>query len=43
LKKLVELQEADGLPVTPRAMGTVQLVVSDLVTNACKYASAGAC
>jgi anti-sigma regulatory factor (Ser/Thr protein kinase) len=35
---LAELMEASGLPVTARAMGMVQLVVSELVTNARKHA-----
>ncbi|MGW3852975.1 ATP-binding protein [Streptomyces fagopyri] len=32
------LQAVSGLPVSQRAMGAVQLVVSELVTNAHKYA-----
>ncbi|MFD9122016.1 ATP-binding protein [Streptomyces bottropensis] len=35
---LVRLQSVLDLPVSARAMGTVQLVVSELLTNACKYA-----
>jgi hypothetical protein len=35
---LVSLQTVHGLPVSDRAMGMVQLVVSELVTNARKYA-----
>lgn len=35
---LVRLQSDLNLPVSTRAMGTVQLVVSELLTNACKYA-----
>ncbi|MFE9406379.1 ATP-binding protein [Streptomyces sp. NPDC006530] len=35
---LTSLQAVYGLPVWKRAMGTVQLVVSELVTNARKYA-----
>ncbi|WP_328493452.1 ATP-binding protein [Streptomyces sp. NBC_00414] len=35
---LTSLQSVHGLPVSARAMGTVQLVVSELVTNARKYA-----
>ncbi|MFJ8470049.1 ATP-binding protein [Streptomyces swartbergensis] len=35
---LVSVQAAHGLPVSARAMGMVQLVVSELVTNARKYA-----
>ncbi|MEV6548553.1 ATP-binding protein [Streptomyces sp. NPDC051597] len=35
---LVEVQTVHGLPVSKRAMGMVQLVVSELVTNARKYA-----
>ncbi|MEV5607343.1 ATP-binding protein [Streptomyces sp. NPDC052225] len=35
---LVSLQAEYGLPVSPQAMGVVQLVVSELVTNASKYA-----
>ncbi|MES4886724.1 ATP-binding protein [Streptomyces sp. NPDC096012] len=35
---LVNLRAVHGLPVSGRAMGTVQLVVSELVTNARKYA-----
>ncbi|MGJ5751573.1 anti-sigma regulatory factor (Ser/Thr protein kinase) [Streptomyces puniciscabiei] len=35
---LTGVQAEHGLPVSDRAMGTVQLVVSELITNACKYA-----
>ena len=35
---LTDVQAVHGLPVSDRAMGTVQLVVSELVTNARKYA-----
>lgn len=35
---LVSVQTVHGLPVSKRAMGMVQLVVSELVTNARKYA-----
>ncbi len=35
---LTSLQAVYGLPVSSRAMGMVQLVVSELVTNAGKYA-----
>ncbi|MER7496363.1 ATP-binding protein [Streptomyces pharetrae] len=35
---LASVQAEHGLPVSGRAMGMVQLVVSELVTNACKYA-----
>ncbi|SDJ35834.1 ATP-binding protein [Streptomyces indicus] len=35
---LMDVQAVHGLPVSSRAMGTVQLVVSELVTNARKYA-----
>ncbi|MBD0418445.1 ATP-binding protein [Streptomyces sp. TRM S81-3] len=35
---LARLREAHGLPVSDRAMDVVQLVVSELLTNACKYA-----
>ena len=35
---LVRLKSVLNLPVSARAMGTVQLVVSELLTNACKYA-----
>ncbi|MEV5795723.1 ATP-binding protein [Streptomyces sp. NPDC052192] len=35
---LESLQAVHGLPVSGRAMGMVQLVVSELVTNARKYA-----
>ncbi|MGA5503946.1 ATP-binding protein [Streptomyces umbrinus] len=35
---LQSLQAVHGLPVSKRAMGIVQLVVSELVTNARKYA-----
>lgn len=35
---LARLQSVHGLPVSERAMDVVQLVVSELLTNACKYA-----
>ncbi|MFC9269113.1 ATP-binding protein [Streptomyces zhihengii] len=35
---LAEVQAVHGLPVSERVMGMVQLVVSELVTNARKYA-----
>nr|WP_307037785.1 ATP-binding protein [Streptomyces canus] len=35
---LMSVQAVHGLPVSARAMGIVQLVVSELVTNARKYA-----
>ncbi|GGM18252.1 ATP-binding protein [Streptomyces fumigatiscleroticus] len=35
---LARLQAVYGLPVSDRVMDVVQLVVSELVTNACKYA-----
>ncbi|MET7642497.1 ATP-binding protein [Streptomyces sp. NPDC005426] len=35
---LTEAQAVHGIPVSDRAMGMVQLVVSELVTNAHKYA-----
>ncbi|MFI0813597.1 ATP-binding protein [Streptomyces echinatus] len=35
---LTDIQAVHGLPVSARAMGMVQLVVSELVTNARKYA-----
>ncbi|MEU6071802.1 ATP-binding protein [Streptomyces sp. NPDC047082] len=35
---LADVQAVRGLPVSGRAMGMVQLVVSELVTNARKYA-----
>ncbi|MGA5407474.1 ATP-binding protein [Streptomyces lavendulocolor] len=35
---LTRIQAVHGLPVSERAMGMVQLVVSELVTNVCKYA-----
>jgi anti-sigma regulatory factor (Ser/Thr protein kinase) len=35
---LTTVQAVHGLPVSVRAMGVVQLVVSELVTNARKYA-----
>lgn len=35
---LTDVQAVHGLPVSGRAMGMVQLVVSELVTNAYKYA-----
>ncbi|GAA2920659.1 ATP-binding protein [Streptomyces enissocaesilis] len=39
---LADVQAVHGLPVSGRAMGMVQLVVSELVTNARKY-SPGLC
>jgi anti-sigma regulatory factor (Ser/Thr protein kinase) len=39
---LTEVQAVHGLPVSDRVMGMVQLVVSELVTNTCKFA-AGSC
>jgi anti-sigma regulatory factor (Ser/Thr protein kinase) len=39
---LTRLQCVHGLPVSARAMDIVQLVVSELLTNACKY-SCGPC
>ncbi|CAL9340278.1 ATP-binding protein [Streptomyces sp. enrichment culture] len=36
---LTDVQAVHGLPVSARAMGMVQLVVSELVTNARKYAA----
>ncbi|MFF1449692.1 ATP-binding protein [Streptomyces sp. NPDC058274] len=36
---LTRLQSVHGLPVSARVMDVVQLVVSELLTNACKYAS----
>ncbi|WP_346772007.1 ATP-binding protein [Streptomyces sp. JH34] len=33
-----ELQAVHGIPVSDRAMGSIQLVVSELVTNTRKYA-----
>jgi anti-sigma regulatory factor (Ser/Thr protein kinase) len=33
-----EVQSERGIPVSDRAMDLVQLVVSELLTNACKYA-----
>ncbi|MFG2639272.1 ATP-binding protein [Streptomyces sp. NPDC048362] len=35
---LTEVQAVHGIPVSDRVMGMVQLVVSELVTNAHKYA-----
>ncbi|MET9800476.1 ATP-binding protein [Streptomyces sp. NPDC006368] len=35
---LTDVQAVHGLPVSARAMDMVQLVVSELVTNVCKYA-----
>ncbi|WP_181794016.1 ATP-binding protein [Streptomyces sp. WELS2] len=35
---LTDVQAAHGLPVSERALGMTQLVVSELVTNAVKYA-----
>lgn len=35
---LARIQADHGLPVSNRAMGIVQLVVSELMTNACKHA-----
>ncbi|MET9365114.1 ATP-binding protein [Streptomyces sp. NPDC006632] len=35
---LADVQAVHGIPVSSRVMGTVQLVVSELVTNAYKYA-----
>jgi anti-sigma regulatory factor (Ser/Thr protein kinase) len=35
---MAEVQAVHGLPVSERAMGLVELVVSELVTNAYKYA-----
>lgn len=35
---MTDVQAVHGIPVSDRAMGTVQLVVSELVTNAYKYA-----
>ncbi|MFJ8770460.1 ATP-binding protein [Streptomyces clavifer] len=35
---LTDLQAIHGIPVSDRAMGSVQLVVTELVTNAHKYA-----
>ncbi|MEV6569459.1 ATP-binding protein [Streptomyces kronopolitis] len=35
---LTDVQAVHGLPVSVRAMGMIQLVVSELVTNARKYA-----
>ncbi|WP_371658281.1 ATP-binding protein [Streptomyces sp. NBC_00280] len=35
---MTEVQAVHGLPVSERAMGMVELVVSELVTNAYKYA-----
>ncbi|WP_367573369.1 ATP-binding protein [Streptomyces griseoaurantiacus] len=36
---LTRLRSAHGVTVTERAFGSAQLVVSELMTNACKYAS----
>lgn len=38
LSFLADVQAVYGLPVSERVMGTVELVVSELVTNARKYA-----
>ncbi|WP_251096937.1 ATP-binding protein [Streptomyces sp. Caat 7-52] len=35
---MADVQAVHGIPVSDRAMGSVQLVVSELVTNAYKYA-----
>ncbi|MGW0425391.1 ATP-binding protein [Streptomyces sp. NPDC003015] len=35
---LARVQTVHGLPVSERALAMIQLVVSELVTNACKYA-----
>ncbi|MEW2557186.1 ATP-binding protein, partial [Streptomyces zhihengii] len=35
---LTRVQAVHGLPVSDRAMDLTQLIVSELVTNACKYA-----
>ncbi|MGX7760405.1 ATP-binding protein [Streptomyces angustmyceticus] len=35
---LTQVQSEHGLPVSSQVLGTGQLVVSELVTNACKYA-----
>ncbi|MGW7267486.1 ATP-binding protein [Streptomyces sp. NPDC054842] len=35
---LTRVQADHGVPVTARALSTAQLVVSELVTNACRYA-----
>ncbi|MGW4564626.1 ATP-binding protein [Streptomyces sp. NPDC004561] len=35
---LTQVQAEHGFPVSSRAMGVVQLVVSELMTNACKHA-----
>lgn len=40
---LTDVQAVHGLPVSARAMDMVQLVVSEMVTNARKYAPARAC
>ncbi|WP_438828895.1 hypothetical protein [Streptomyces gottesmaniae] len=40
---LTTVQAVHGLPVPERVMGMVQLVVSELVTNARKYAPARVC
>ncbi|MFE0805333.1 ATP-binding protein [Streptomyces sp. NPDC058812] len=37
-KFLARVRAAQGLPVSDRATDLVQLVVSELLTNACKYA-----
>lgn len=39
---MTEVQAVHGIPVSNRAMGAVELVVSELMTNAYKYAP-GAC
>ncbi|GAA2442651.1 ATP-binding protein [Streptomyces macrosporus] len=35
---LTRLRDEHDVPVTPRAIDTVQLIVSELITNVCKYA-----
>jgi anti-sigma regulatory factor (Ser/Thr protein kinase) len=35
---MIEVQAVHGIPVSERAMGLAELVVSELVTNAHKYA-----
>ncbi|WP_433455532.1 hypothetical protein ACQPXS_46185 [Streptomyces sp. CA-142005] len=40
---LTDVQAVHGILVSDRAMGTVQLAVSELATNAFKYASRGVC
>jgi two-component sensor histidine kinase len=40
---LTDLRKDHALPVSDRAMGMVELVVSELVTNARKYAPAPSC